>query len=93
MFAYMIPETTLKQELQARMDKASKKLKKEADKRTPQFRMMKVYTQIASRLGITAQSVKNYIAGTGGNGYMIEALTKEFMKLPIVDKDELVENN
>jgi hypothetical protein len=52
--------------------------------RTPPTKQSVTYTKIGAELEMTGQSVGNYVAGKGSDGFLIEALIKEFKKLPIV---------
>lgn len=44
------------------------------------------YVQVGLTLGITGQTVYNYVNGKGGDGYIIDALIEEFKKLPTQNK-------
>jgi hypothetical protein len=72
------------QALQKRKSEATKRLQTIALQRTPPTKQSVTYTKIGAELEMTGQSVGNYVAGKGSDGFLIEALIKEFKKLPIV---------
>ncbi len=67
--------------LKKRMEDACKELSKIASEKTPANETTNTYVKVGIKLGITGQTVYNYIQGKGGNGYLIESIIEEFKKL------------
>lgn len=44
-------------------------------------RKVKIYSTVGAKLGVSSQTVYNYVAGKGKDGYLTEALTKAFKAL------------
>ena len=70
------------------MEAAYKELAKVALIKTRDAGTTLTYAIIGTHLGITGQTVRNYVKGKckNGNGYVIEALITEFNKLPTPSK-------
>lgn len=87
MFAAMKSKNTTispAEALQLRMQQAYKELKEIACKKTEGVNAKLIYAQIAVSFKVTGQTVENYVKALSknGNGYFIDALIKEFKKLP-----------
>lgn len=74
---------TAKQILEKRMDAAYKELRNVVSEKVKE-NSTNIFTKIGLVFGITGQTVYNYTIAKSksANGYMIEALTEEFKKLP-----------
>ena len=57
------------------------KLRAIAKQKTEKGGITLAYVSVGSKLKITSQTVYNYVQGKGKDGYMAEALIKEFEKL------------
>jgi len=75
---------TAKEELKKRMDESYAILNEIANKKTVGQNQNQVYALIGFNLGVSGKTVENYVCGVSqkGNGYMIDALIKEFKKFP-----------
>lgn len=82
----MPKKRTAAQRLKERTDKASAILATTMELKTPKGKILLTYMRIASKLEITMPTIVNYKNGLGSNGFMIEAITAEFRKLPDVIK-------
>ncbi len=58
-----------------------KELSTLANANKPKNSITSIYVQVGLKLGITGQTVYNYVNGRGGDGYMIDALIEEFKNL------------
>ena len=78
-------KTTAKDALRIRMEKAYAKLNKLANERIPEGRAKIVYEIIAFDLGISGQTVANYVnkKSAKANGFMIEAITEQIEKIKL----------
>lgn len=78
-----IMKLTSKEILHKRMTTAYEELAKIAFKKTKNIGTTVTYAMVGMHLGITGQTVRNYVKGKckNGNGYIIESLIEEFKKL------------
>lgn len=76
-------QLTPKEVLKRRMDNSYGKLAEIALKKTNNTNTTITYAGIGLKLGLTGQSVRNYVKAKckNGNGYVIDALIEEFKKL------------
>jgi hypothetical protein len=83
-----IPKPQL--ELQKRMAASYAELNKIANIKLVGRNTSLLYATIGISLGITANTVANYVIGLSksGNGYLIDALIKEFEKLPTLTAEK-----
>lgn len=73
---------TARERLEKRKEQSSKELWLLAkQKMTGSKSITSIYVQIGLKLGLTGQTVYNYVHGKGGDGYMIDALIEEFKTL------------
>lgn len=74
-------------ELQKRMVNSYAELKKIASIKSVGRNVSALYTAIGLSLGITGNTVANYVEGKSksGNGYLIDALIKQFEKQPTLN--------
>lgn len=77
--------TAAKDALHRRHRKANSDLHTMAAARLQQMprgvRKIYIYSLVGAKLGVSSQTVYNYIAGKGKDGYLTEALLKEFKQL------------
>lgn len=82
----MKKNTTLtpEEQLHLRMKTAYDELRKIAKLKIPAGKSTLIHGQVGAVLGITGQTVFNYLIRTTikSNGFLIEALIEEFKKLP-----------
>lgn len=80
----MKQKCTPKEALKNRMDASYKELQQVANKKVGEKGFNLTYALIGYNLGISGQTVGNYVEGKSksGNGYLIDALIEEFNKLP-----------
>lgn len=76
---------TAKDALRIRMDNAYTKLNQIATERIPEGRAKIVYEIIAFDLGISGQTVANYVnkKSANANGFMIEAIAEQIEKIKL----------
>ncbi len=74
---------TAKEEFNKRHSKALSELQKAANPKSYQYGLLKCSNAIAANLGISFQTVINYVSGRAKDGYLTEAITKEFKQLQI----------
>lgn len=72
------------QQLEKRMKDANTELQKISIERTPDKKNYATYARVGIELGMSGQSVGNYVNKKGSNGFLVEALIEEFKKLPVV---------
>lgn len=71
----------VKSALLERHKKASKMLNDIANKKMEKGRSTQIAAEVGLKIGISAQTVINYVGGTCKDGYTTEALIAEFKKL------------
>ena len=76
---------TAKDALRIRMENAYDKLNKLAAEKIPEGRSKIVYEIIAFDLGISGQTVANYVnkKSANANGFMIEAIAEQIEKIKL----------
>ena len=72
-----------KEELKERHLRAVERLNKAAQPKTNEYGLVSASTEVAKLLGISPNTVINYIMGKTKDGYLTEAITKEFKDLII----------
>lgn len=70
-------------ELNKRHIRAVRVLQKTANPKTYKYGMMPCVKEIGDRLNVSHQTVINYLSGMAKDGFLTEAITKEFKTLHI----------
>lgn len=70
-----------KQQLQKRHSEAYLKLHKVANPKIKKKGLVVCCTLVATELGVSSQTVINYIGSRGKDGYLTEAITQQFRKV------------
>lgn len=69
-------------EIQLRRARNIKKLQQIANAKTPANKDSATNSFIGGIVGVSGQTVSNYRNGDAGDGYLLDALIEEFVKLP-----------
>ncbi len=74
---------TTKEELEQRHQKAIENLKKVSQPKIQKYNTMPCAYTVAANLGVSYQTVINYISGSAKDGFLTEAMAKEFKNLKL----------
>lgn len=74
---------TILEEYNQKHQKAIERLQKVANPKTFKYGVVKSCEVVAANLGTSSQTIMNYISGRTKDGYLTEAITKEFKNLKI----------
>lgn len=69
--------------LKQRHDEALKKLSLAAKNKLPNGRSSQIESLIGEKVGVSGQTVRNYLNGKSNDGFTTEALTKAFKEFKI----------
>ncbi len=72
-----------KEALKERHQRSIASLLKAAEKKTSQYGLVNSSYEVGKKVGVSSNTVINYLMGKGKDGYLREAITWEFKQLQI----------